>query len=154
MKKSILILFVLCFAFYAQAQISIPVQTTTQRDALVSVSTGTAVFNSTLKTHDIFNGSVWNSFGDVIKVPSTVTAAATTGNRTIDKISGTVNIAAGDSTVTVTNSKVSTSSLIIPVIRTNDVAARIKNVVPGSGSFVIRTTPVTAETSIGFIVIN
>ena len=86
---------------------------------------------------------------------ATNTAGGTTGNQTIDKISGTVNIAAAGTTVTVTNSLVTTASIVFAVVRTNDTTALIKNVVPGAGSFVVNmNAAVTAETSIGFFVIN
>ena len=90
-----------------------------------------------------------------IQFPSTNTAAGTTGNQTINKTSGTVNIAAAGTTVTVTNSLVTTSSIVFATIRTNDATAVIKNVVPASGSFTINlNAATTAETSIGFFVIN
>lgn len=86
---------------------------------------------------------------------TTITAAGTTGNQTINKPTGTVNIAAAGTTVTVTNSLCSTSSIVFAVLRTNDTTAYIKNVVPGSGSFVINLgAAATAEVSIGFQVIN
>lgn len=85
----------------------------------------------------------------------TITAGGTTGNQTIDKASGTVNIAAAGTTVTVTNALCTVSSTVIPVIRTNDATAVIKNVVPSAGSFVITlNAATTAEISIGFVVIN
>ena len=85
----------------------------------------------------------------------TNTASGTTGNQTINKASGTVNIAAAGTTVTVTNSLVTASSIVYAVIRTNDATATIKNVVPAAGSFVINLgAAATAETSIGFFVIN
>jgi hypothetical protein len=90
-----------------------------------------------------------------ITFDSTITAGGTTGNQTINKPSGTVNIAAAGTTVTVTNSLVSTSSIVIAVVRTNDSTAYIKNVVPSAGSFVITLgAAATAEVSIGFIVNN
>ena len=85
---------------------------------------------------------------------STVTAGGTTGNQTINKASGTVNIAAAGTTVTVTNSLCTTSSIVFAVIRTNDATAQVLNVVPGAGSFVINIVACAAETSIGFLVIN
>lgn len=86
---------------------------------------------------------------------NTVTAGGTTGNQTINKPSGTVNFATGTSTLTVTNSLCTTSSIVFAVVRTNDAAAIIKNVVPGSGSFVITLNAATgAETSVGFFIIN
>lgn len=86
---------------------------------------------------------------------STVTAGGTTGNQTINKPSGTVNFAAAATTLTVTNSLCSTSSLVFVEVRTNDTTATIKNVVPGAGSFVITlAAAATAETSVGFFIIN
>lgn len=94
------------------------------------------------------------SAGNIV-VPTTVTAGGTTGNQTINKISGTVNIAAVGTTVTVTNSLVSANSIVMAVARTNDGTCRVANVVPASGSFVINVTAAcTAETSIGFFVVN
>ena len=85
----------------------------------------------------------------------TITAAATTGDRTINKAAGTVNIAAAGTSVTVTSNLVTANSLVFAVIRTNDSTATIKNVVPGAGSFVITlTAAATAEVSIGFYVVN
>lgn len=86
---------------------------------------------------------------------ATNTAAGTTGNQTINKSSGTVNIAAAGTTVTVTNSLVTATSIVYAVVRTNDATALIKNVVPAAGSFAINmNVAVTAETSIGFFIIN
>jgi hypothetical protein len=87
--------------------------------------------------------------------PTTVTAGGTTGDQTINKVSGTINFAAGATAITVTNSLVSTTSIVFAVVRTNDTTATIKNVVSGSGSFVITlTAAATAETSVGFFTIN
>jgi hypothetical protein len=90
-----------------------------------------------------------------IVVPTTVTAGGTTGAQTINKISGTVNLAAAATSLVVTNSLVSTTSLIMPVVRTNDSTCAVKNVVAGAGSFTINMTAAcTAETSVGFFVLN
>lgn len=94
-------------------------------------------------------------FSGTLIPDKTITPGGTTGNQTIDKPAGTVNFATGTSTLTVTNSLVTTSSLVFAVIRTNDAAATIKNVVPGTGSFVITLNAATgAETSVGFFVVN
>jgi hypothetical protein len=154
MKKLILSIILVLSIGFAQAQIMLPNQTTTQRNALVGTQVGATLFNNTINALEVYNGTTWNSFGDQIIIPATNTAAETTGAQTINKASGTVNIAAGDSSVVITNSKISTASLVIPIIRTNDATARIKSAVPANGSVTIRTTPVTAETSIGFVVIN
>jgi hypothetical protein len=86
---------------------------------------------------------------------ATNTATGTTTVQTINRPSGTINIAAGESSKDVNNSLCTTSSIILPVIRTNDATATIKNVVPGNGSFTINlTAAATAETSVGFFIIN
>ena len=90
----------------------------------------------------------------LLKQPTTVTAGGTTGNQTIDKPTGTVNIAAAGTSVTVTNSLVTANSIVFAVIRTNDATARITSVVPSSGSFVINIVAATGEVSIGFFVLN
>ena len=90
----------------------------------------------------------------LVSYPTTVTAGGTTGNQTINKLTGTVNIAAAGTTVTVTNSLVSANSIVLCVIRTDDTTARIANVVPTSGSFTINIVAATAEISIGFLVVN
>jgi hypothetical protein len=85
----------------------------------------------------------------------TITPNGTTGNQTINKPLGTVNIAAGQSSVTVTNSLVDANSIVFAVVRTNDTTAQIKNVTCAAGSFTIRLAAnATAETSIGFMVMN
>ena len=85
----------------------------------------------------------------------TVTAGGTTGNQTINKPAGTVNIAGGSNSVTITNSTVSANSIVFAVARTNDATCSIKNVVSAAGSFVINMTAnCTAETSVGFLVTN
>lgn len=86
---------------------------------------------------------------------ATNTAGGTTGAQTINKISGTVNFAAAATTLVVTNNLVTTASIIFCVVRTNDATATIKNVVPAAGSFTITLgAAATAETSVGFMVIN
>lgn len=90
-----------------------------------------------------------------ISVDQTITAGGTTGAQTINKPSGTVNFAAGASSLVVTNNNVTTSSLVFCVIRTNDATAVIKNVVSGSGTFTITlNAAATGETSVGFFVVN
>ena len=85
----------------------------------------------------------------------TITTAGTTGNRTINKPMGTVNIAAAASSVVVTNNLCTTASIVYAVLRTNDSTATIKNVVPASGSFTITLgAAANAEVSIGFILYN
>ncbi len=98
----------------------------------------------------VVNGSVGLQVYD-----QTITAGGTTGAQTINKPAGTVNFAAAATTLVVTNSLVTTSSTIYCSVRTNDTTAFIKNVIPAAGSFTIRLeAAATAETSVGFFVIN
>lgn len=86
---------------------------------------------------------------------TTITGGGTTGNQTINKPTGTVNFASASSAITVTNSRVTASSTVLAQARTDDATCSVKNVVPASGSFVINMTATcTAETSVGFLVIN
>ena len=136
------------------------------RKAGVNVSSPLASFHIKGKTSDNLESAllVQNSTpSDIFKIRNdgqisvwaTNTAAGTTGAQTINKPSGTVNFAAGATSLTVTNSLCTTTSIVIPVIRTNDATATIKNVVPASGSFTINlTAAATAETSVGFLIIN
>jgi hypothetical protein len=83
------------------------------------------------------------------------TAPGTTGTQTINTPSGKVNIAAGQSTITVNNPLCQLGSIVFAVILTNDTTSKIKNVVPGTNNFVIHLEAnATAETAIGFLVIN
>ena len=86
---------------------------------------------------------------------TTNTTAGTTGAQTIDRPSGTVNFAIGASALVVTNSLCTTSSIVFATVRTDDATATIKNVVPAAGSFTINLgAGATAETSVGFFIIN
>ena len=86
---------------------------------------------------------------------ATNTAAGTTGAQTINRPSGTVNFAAVATALVVTNSLCTTASLVFAEVRTNDATAQIKNVVPAAGSFTINlSAAATAETSVGFFIIN
>lgn len=110
---------------------------------LIGVGTGGAgSFAASLKLTQLF-------------ADQTITAGGTTGDQTINKSAGTVNIAAAGTSVTVTSNKCTTSSQVFAVIRTNDSTATIKNVVPGAGSFVITLgAAATAEVSIGWWILN
>jgi len=86
----------------------------------------------------------------------TVTAAGTVGAQTINKPLGTVNFAAGATTIVVTNSTVSATSLIFCTVQSNDATAvgcRVTD--KGASAFTIRLpAAATAETSVAFIVTN
>lgn len=85
----------------------------------------------------------------------TITAGGTTGAQTINKPVGSVNFAAGATSLVVTNSLVSTSSLVFCQIMTNDATATSTQVVVASGSFTIYlNAAATAETKVAFHVID
>ncbi len=95
-----------------------------------------------------------NPFSSIF-LSKTITAAGTTGAQTINKSSGTVNVAAGANSLVVTNSLVTANSLIFLTTRTNDSTCTQKNVVAGAGTFTINMSAnCTAETSVGFLIFN
>lgn len=136
------------------------------RKGCVSFQTGDAaganVFiglnNSTgfLAVNDSNPAQVWRvGFSGKMTLSATNTAAATVGDQVINKPTGTVNFAAAAATLTVTNNLVTTASIVFAVVRTDDLTATIKSVVPAAGSFLITLgAAATAETSVGFIVYN
>lgn len=90
-----------------------------------------------------------------LSTEATTTAVGTTGAQTINKISGTVNFAAGASSLVVTNSLCAASTYIFCSVITNDTTALIKNVVAASGAFTIRlNAAATAETAVAFLLIQ
>jgi len=92
--------------------------------------------------------------GEIV-LDRTLTPEGTVGAQTINKIAGTVRMAAAESSVVVTNSFVNENSGVFVVIRTNDATGIFKNAVPADGSFTIRTTAaVTAETEFYWWVVN
>ncbi len=84
----------------------------------------------------------------------TITTPGTTGNRTINKTCGQVNIAAGGTSVTVTNSLVTANSIVMAIAASADTTAQVRNVTCTGGSFTINTAAVTAETPFRFLVVN
>jgi hypothetical protein len=100
-------------------------------------------------------GTAANYFGGDMQFDKTVTAAGTTGARTISKNAGTVNFAAAATSLVVTNTLVTTSSIIICTVGTNDTTMKSALAVAAAGSFTIYSNAAaTAETRVNFIVIN
>lgn len=108
---------------------------------------GTAATFSFLGTNTTLNAQALH----FIQLERTITPAGTTGAQTIDKQNGSVNFAAGASSLVVTSSTTVTTTLIIATAQTNDATCFVANVVPAAGSFTIRmTAPCTAETRVAF----
>lgn len=92
---------------------------------------------------------------DEIRIDKTITPGGTTGAQTIDKNAGSVNFAAAATSVVVTNSLITTSSVIVATIATNDATMTSVQVVAAAGSFTIYANVApTAETRVNFLVIN
>lgn len=113
---------------------------------------GTAAFQSSANL--TYDGSVFTAKADIV-VDKTITAAGTTGAQTINKTAGSVNFAAGAISLVVTNSLVTTSSVILATVATDDATMRVMKAVPGAGSFtLISNAAATAETRVNFLVLN
>lgn len=87
----------------------------------------------------------------------TITPIGTTGNVTINKPSGKVNFALADTSIVVTNSFVTTDSIVIPVIQTAAAnSLYIKSCIVTNGSFTI-TLNTSADSNtvvVAFVVYN
>ena len=100
-------------------------------------------------------GTAANYFAGDMRFNKTVTAAGTTGAQTISKNAGSVNFAAAATSLVVTNTLVTTDSIIVATVATNDTTMKSVAVVAGSGSFTLyANAAATAETRVNFIVIN
>ena len=95
------------------------------------------------------------TFTGDFKADKTITAAATVGARTINKNAGSVNFAAAAASLVVTNSRVTTSSVILATVATVDATMTSVVAVAASGSFTLTANAAaTAETRVNFMVIN
>lgn len=76
--------------------------------------------------------------------------SATTGNRTVNKLSGWNAFAAGGTAVTITNSLVTTTGTrgVDVQLLTNDATAQIKNVTIASGSFTVNLSAAATGTTV------
>lgn len=115
-------------------------------------SGGTAKFTVLDNGDSTHVGSV--TFGNDLLLTKTITTPGTTGNQTINKLTGQVNIAASGTAVTVTNSLVGVNSIVDAWVVSADATARVTSVVRAAGSFVINTVACTGETAFCFRVTN
>lgn len=127
-------------------------------DANSTVSKDTGIARSAAGVVEFNNGTV-GTFRDAkvrqLQTDYTNTGAGTTGDQTINKSAGSVNFAAGATTLTVTCSLCSANSHIFGTVATDDATATLKNIVPGAGSFVIKlTAAATAETKFNFFIVD
>lgn len=124
--------------------------------------TGSGIFNAATLTPGT-GISITNGAGSItvaqntaaFTLDKTITASGTTGAQTINKPTGAVNFAAAATSLVVTNSLVTTSSVLQCTIGTNDATMKSAQCVAGSGSFTIfSNAAATAETRVYFTVSN
>jgi len=100
-------------------------------------------------------GTAANYLAGDLQLAKTVTAAGATGAQTINKTTGTVNFAAGATSLVVTNSLVTANSIIIATVGSNDTAMKSVAVVAGAGSFTLyANAAAAAETRVNFLITN
>lgn len=88
-------------------------------------------------------------------VDATITAGGTTGNQTINKSAGSVNFAAAATSLVVTSNKVTTNSVVICTVGTNDTTLKSVQCVAAAGSFTMfANAAATAETRVNFWILN
>ena len=101
------------------------------------------------------DGTAPNYFAGDMQLDKTVTAGGTTTPQTINKNAGAVNFAAADASKVVTDSLVTTSSIIVATVATNDTTMKSVQAVAAAGSFTLyANAAATAETRVNFLVIN
>lgn len=88
-------------------------------------------------------------------IDAVTTPPGTTGDVTVHRNAGSANFAPGALSLIVTCNRCSADSVVLAVVATDDLTAQIKSIVPANGSFVINlVSPATAETKVGFLVLN
>jgi len=80
----------------------------------------------------------------------TKTAAGTTGAQTINRFAGTVNAAAGSTSLVLTNSLITVNTVMNITIQTNDATLTTVQAVPAAGSCTFYYPTATGETSLGW----
>lgn len=102
------------------------------------------------------NGTATISTSGALNLFRTITTGGTTGAQTINRPAGTVNVAAGQSSIVITNSLVTSSSIVFTTLRTLDATCTfVRAAVPTTSTVTITLNAnCTAETSVGFLVTN
>ena len=113
---------------------------------------GTSAFQSSANL--TYDGSVFTAKADIV-VDKTITSSGTTGAQTINKTAGSVNFAIAATSLVVTNSLVTTSSIILATVATNDATMKSVLIVASAGSFTIfANAAATGQTRVNFLVLN
>lgn len=97
-----------------------------------------------------------NRFDGDMRLSKTITPAGTTGARTINNNTGSVNFAAGAASLVVTNNLVTVNSIIQATVATNDANMFSVQIIAAAGSFTLMAQPSSpgAETRVNFTVTN
>jgi hypothetical protein len=113
---------------------------------------GTAAFQSSANL--TYDGSIFTAKANIV-VNKTITTAGTTGAQTINQTSGSVNFAIAATSLVVTNNLVTTSSVILATVASNDATIKSVQAVAAAGSFTLyANAAATAETRVNFLVLN
>jgi hypothetical protein len=138
------------------AQFNIVSQATSRPAALFQAASGESPSAANIVNKDGAGGTTFTVRVDGgITFNKTLTAAGTTGDRTINRPMFSVNFAAAASSLTVTNSLISTTSVLTCQVQTNDSTLKSVVAVPGSGSVVLTgNAAATAETVVACVVFN
>lgn len=131
-------------------------------DTDINATTGQAIgFNINNSSKANMTASAWTvsipfAMADEIRLTSFTDDSATPGNRTVNKVRGVNAIAIGAATCVITNSFVSATSLVIPVLQFGDATATtVLRCIPAAGSFTLTVNAAaTAATKFGWVVIN
>lgn len=78
--------------------------------------------------------------------------SAVVGDQTINAEAGRFQVAAGATSVQITNNQVAASSVVLCQVSSLDATARINAVVPAAGGFTVHLAAPTAQTAIAFFV--
>lgn len=121
-----------------------------------SASTGdeATIGNASVNTLRLGGGQFFVSETD-FRLSKTRTAGGTTGAQVINKPAGSVNFAAGATSLVVSNALVTTNSIVLVTINTNDTTLFRISAVAGAGTITLNgNAAATAETRVSFLVIN
>lgn len=128
---------------------------TTANDAAARLELGFLGVDAATFRDELGIGAADTLSVNALVLSKTVTAAGTTGARTINAASGSVNFAAAATSLVVTNSLVTANSIIMVTVGTNDLNMSAAKVVAAAGSFTIYPdAPPAAETRVNFLLTN
>jgi len=119
--------------------------------ALTGVPTAPTAAYGTNTTQIATMAAIKQAIDSATNISITVTPTGTTGAQTINKLGGFVNFAAGATSLTVTNSLVTSNTIVRAQIQSNDDTAKTCVVVPVTGGFTIYlNAAAAAETKVSF----